>query len=163
MMKKRMTTKDTGASNGNTKPPKESPAPDSRPAERPAAAVSDTNDKAVDDDRPGEAPSTPSIAQQSKLRSTSFRAGSMSGAGPASPGPFSPDGDTAPDIYRKQVARIDELERDNRKLSKESSDLEKRWQKAESEIAALRDREAKGDSAELEELVRLPMPYFTPS
>lgn len=58
--------------------------------------------------------------------------------------PFSPEGDTAPDIYRKNVARIEELEKENRRLAKESSDSEKRWQKAEGELADL--READGDT-----------------
>lgn len=102
------------------------------------------NDKAVEDEKAedGSPSSTPSLAQQSKLRSTSFRAGA---AGPASPGPFSPDGDTAPDIYRKQVSRIEELEKDNKKLSKDYTDSEKRWKKAEDELAVL--REGDGDSS----------------
>lgn len=83
---------------------------------------------------------TPSLAQQSKLRSTSFR----TGAGTTSPGPFSPDGDTAPDIYRKHVARIEELEKDNKRLAKEGTDAEKRWKKAEEELADL--REVEGDA-----------------
>lgn len=99
----------------------------------------------------------PSLSQQSKLRSTSFRKGSISASGPLSPGPFSPDGETAPDIYRKHVARIEELEKENKRLLKESSDAEKRWQKAEEELADL--READGDPAvkkdgQVEKLVR---------
>lgn len=102
------------------------------------------DEKAVDDEKTehGSPSETPSLAQQSKLRSTSFRAGT---AGPSSPGPFSPDGDTAPDIYRKQASRIEELERDNKKLSRESSDAEKRWRKAEDELSVL--READGDAS----------------
>ncbi|KAG5926586.1 hypothetical protein E4U42_003151 [Claviceps africana] len=105
--------------------------------------VSD-NEKAIEDERTADlSPSeSPSLAEQSKLRSTSFRAGT---AGPASPGPFSPDGDSAPDIYRKQVSRIEELEKENKRLLKESSDAEKRWQKAEDELAVL--REGDGDSS----------------
>lgn len=61
------------------------------------------------------------------------------GAGATSPGPFSPEGDTAPDIYRKHVARIEELERENRRLAKETADSEKKWQKAEGELADLRE------------------------
>ncbi|KAG6041788.1 hypothetical protein E4U41_002000 [Claviceps citrina] len=102
------------------------------------------DEKAIDDEKTEDAsPSgTPSLAQQSKLRSTSFRAGT---AGPASPGLFSPEGDTAPEIYRKQVSRIEELERENKKLLKESADAEKRWKKAEDELAVL--REGDGDSS----------------
>ncbi len=83
----------------------------------------------------------PSLSQQSKARSTSFRKSSVSA--PLSPGVFSPDGETAPDIYRKQVGRIEELEKENKRLAKEATDAEKRWQKAEEELADL--REAEGD------------------
>lgn len=109
------------------------------------AESGDVDDKAVDDEKPSDTSptATPSLAQQSKLRSTSFRAGTA--GGPASPGPFSPEGDTAPDIYRKNVARIEELEKENKRLAKESTDAEKRWKKAEDELADL--REAEGDAA----------------
>ncbi|PNY28412.1 Uncharacterized protein TCAP_01671, partial [Tolypocladium capitatum] len=108
---------------------------DDKPAEDAAA---------VEDEKADEPPlsTTPSLAQQSKLRSTSFRAGS--GAGPGSPGPFPPDGgDTAPDIYRKHMARIEELEKETKRLAKEAADSEKRWKKAEEELSDL--READGD------------------
>ncbi|KAJ6779773.1 hypothetical protein PWT90_04951 [Aphanocladium album] len=98
-----------------------------------------------------ESASTPSLAEQSKARSTSFRASSMSGK-PVSPGPLSPDGDTAPDIYRKHVARIEELEKENKRLQKESSDSEKRWKKAEDELADLREADDKKGSDETEKL-----------
>ncbi|KAK0728403.1 hypothetical protein B0T26DRAFT_635921 [Lasiosphaeria miniovina] len=91
---------------------------------------------------PGPA-SAPSLSQQSKARSTSFRQASISGP-PQSPGMFSPEGETAPDIYRKHVSRIEELEKENKRLAKEAADTEKRWQKAEEELADL--READGDS-----------------
>ncbi|KAJ3488045.1 hypothetical protein NLG97_g6276 [Lecanicillium saksenae] len=100
-----------------------------------------------------ESASPPSLAEQSKARSTSFRASSMSGK-PTSPGPLSPDGDTAPDIYRKHVARIEELEKENKRLQKESSDSEKRWKKAEDELADLREADDKKGSDETEKLVR---------
>jgi hypothetical protein len=110
---------------------------------------------------------TPSLAQQSKARSTSFRqgSGSVMVPGPLSPtgtgaAPFSPDGETAPDIYRKHVTRIEELERENKRLAKEVADAEKRWQKAEEELADLREAEgaAKGGSGEgdAEKLVSFP-------
>lgn len=116
----------------------------------------DENEKAVDDteDKADDA-SPPSLAQQSKLRSTSFRAGAGSGS------PLSPtdggSGDTAPEIYKKHVARIEELEKENKRLSKESTDAEKRWQKAEAELADLREAEgdgAKGGDEDTEKLVR---------
>ncbi|KFG81409.1 M protein repeat protein [Metarhizium anisopliae] len=118
--------------------------PSADPVEDKGGEAAAGNDKAVEDEKADDqSPSeTPSLAQQSKMRSTSFRAGA---AGTTSPVPFSPDGDTAPEIYRKQVARIEELEKENRKLSKEFSDSEKRWKKAEDELAEL--READGDSS----------------
>jgi len=88
----------------------------------------------------------PSISLQSKLRSSSFRQSSA----PISPGLFSPaDGDTAPDIYRKQALKIDELEKENKRLAKEAADGEKRWKKAEEELEDLRD--ADGDSSKAKE------------
>lgn len=109
---------------------------------------------------------TPSLAQQSKLRSTSFRAGSTPSGGatspvPFSPGPFSPDGDTAPEIYRKHVAKIEDLEKENKRLAKEASDSEKRWQKAEEELADIRDADGDdaaaegGDNGQVDKLVRV--------
>src|SRR6266487_6155265 len=79
----------------------------------------------------------PSLSVQSKIRSSSFRQSSISG-GPLSPSfGFSPEGDTAPDIHRKQAIRIEELERENKRLAKEVSDGEKRWKKAEEELEDL--------------------------
>uniref|UniRef100_L2FV80 M protein repeat protein n=1 Tax=Colletotrichum fructicola (strain Nara gc5) TaxID=1213859 RepID=L2FV80_COLFN len=91
--------------------------------------------------------SQPSLAQQSKLRSASFRQGSIS-TGPLSPGAQGPEGETATDIYRKQVARIEELEKENKRLTKESTDSEKRWKKAEEELADLRETEGGSNGAE---------------
>ncbi len=81
----------------------------------------------------------------------------MSGT-PTSPGPFSPDGDTAPDIYRKNVARIEELEKDNKRLQKETDESEKRWKKAEEELADLREADSsdKKSSDQTEKLVGHP-------
>lgn len=139
-----------------------------------AEASTAVDDKPTEDDKPkeqgddttkdeGDTTSPPvetTLAQQSKLRSTSFRSGSIA-SGAISPGPFSPDGETAPDIYRKHVAKIEELEKENKRLAKEASDSEKRWQKAEEELADLREAEdededaAKGGSSdEIEKLVR---------
>ncbi|KAH6636812.1 hypothetical protein F5144DRAFT_619976 [Chaetomium tenue] len=98
---------------------------------------------------------TPSLSQQSKARSTSFRQGSVSisSGAPLSPGAgtglglFSPEGETAPDIYRKHVLRIEELERENKTLAKDAKDAEKRWQKAEEELADLREGEGESTAA----------------
>ncbi|KAG6176077.1 hypothetical protein E4U50_008026 [Claviceps purpurea] len=103
------------------------------------------NEKAIEDEKTADVSptDTPSLAQQSKMRSTSFRTGT---AGPPSPGPSGPDGDTAPEIYRKQVSRIEELEKENKKLLKDSTEAEKRWQKAEDELAVLREGDVESSS-----------------
>lgn len=108
-----------------------------------------------------------SISQQSKMRSSSFR----STSGPLSPRDFPPEENTAPDIYLKQTIRIEELEKENKRLAKEASDGERRWKKAEEELEDLREAEeaeresgakAKDTSAttassgQLEKLVCLP-------
>lgn len=89
---------------------------------------------------------SPTAVQQSKMRSSSFRQGPLS---PAIVG----EGDTAPDIYRKQVARIEDLERENKRLAKEAADNEKRWQKAEDELEDLREGEEKPTDEEVQKLV----------
>jgi hypothetical protein len=120
-----------------------------KPTEEFPAVLEDT----AADAKPASASTTPSLSQQSKARSTSFRQGS---SGPLSPslsgaaglGLFSPEGETAPDIYRKHVLRIEELERENKALGKEAKDAEKRWQKAEGELADLREGETAAAAGE---------------
>ncbi|KAM0432298.1 hypothetical protein ACHAPT_004838 [Fusarium lateritium] len=123
-------------------PPTDEKATEETPTEKTEDKPEETP-KDDDDDDELSSSAAPSLAQQSKLRSTSFRAGSIPPGGAVSPGPFSPDGDTAPDIYRKHVARIEELEKENKRLAKEAAESEKRWQKAEDELADI--READGD------------------
>ncbi len=105
----------------------------------------------------------PSLSLQSKMRSSSFR---QSSGGPLSPSyGFSPEGDTAPDIHRKQAARIEELEKENKRLAKDANEGERRLKKAEEELEDLREAEddsmrksstaaSPRSSAELEKLVR---------
>lgn len=98
----------------------------------------------------------PSISLQSKMRSSSFRRTSV-GQRPVSPTtnalksptlpPLSPDGDTIPDIYRKQASRLDELEKENKRLEKEAQDAEARWRKTEEELEEA--REANSEVVEL--------------
>lgn len=90
----------------------------------------------------------PSISMQSKMRSASFRQGA----------PTSPAADEDfPDIYRKQLAKIDELERENKRLTQEVEQSRARWHKDEDELEGLRERAAEnkdtdGNDAELEQL-----------
>ena len=125
-------------------------------------AFSDTKNETPTDDAPGTPAQTlahnrqPSLSLQSKMRSSSFRRQSLS-QGPLSPsvnGAKSPDlptvnsdGESVNSIYRKQAARLDELERENRRLAKEAQDNEKRWRQTEEELEEL--REASGDVAQL--------------
>lgn len=145
------------------------------PEPEPAAAAADDDDHkkpaAVDESKDDVPPLSPtaasaSLAQQSKARSASFRKPSISG--PLSPGLFSPEGETAPDIYRKHVARIEELEKENKRLAKEAADAEKRWQKAEEELADLREDDGEGGGrgggadGQVEKLVMLLHFHLTP-
>ena len=91
------------------------------------------------------------------MRSDSFRR--TSAAGPLSPGTTSgalpalaPDGETMSDIYRKQALRLEELERDNKRLEKEAKDGEARWRRSEEELEEL--REASGEASALKTQVK---------
>ncbi len=142
---------DTAAKTSNAgKIPEEAPPPKS---------VGEAGDDAgalphVDDTRSAEEPAgelskishshqrKPSLSVQSKMRSSSFRQ-SLTSPLPNTPGSkapsFDPEEDTAPEIYRKQAARIEELERENKRLAKEATEGEKRWKKAEEELEDLRE------------------------
>lgn len=94
----------------------------------------------------------PSLSVQSKMRSDSFRR--ISTAGPLSPSAMTgalpsitPDSETMNDIYRKQALRLEELERDNKRLEKEARDAETRWRRGEDELEEL--REASGEASAL--------------
>lgn len=97
------------------------------------------------------------------MRSTSFRQTSIP-QDPLSPlpngskspnnlAPLSPDGDAVTEIYRKQAFRIDELERENKRLAKEATDAEARWRKTEEELEEF--REANSQVAELKSRANL--------
>ncbi|KAK6219444.1 hypothetical protein LQW54_002176 [Pestalotiopsis sp. IQ-011] len=122
------------------------PKDDDEATEEPTEKTA-TGDEAVED------PTSPgqTASQQSKLRSASFRAGSISG------GPFSPsaEAETAADIYRKQVARIEDLEKENKRLAKEAGDSEKRWQKAEEELTELKESDGKTGGSDGAEVAKL--------
>lgn len=99
-------------------------------------------------------PRQSSISLQTKMRSSSFRRSSLS-QGPLSPSGarspdlplLSPDGDSINSLYRKQAARLDELERENKRLAREAQETDNKWKQTEEELEEL--REASGDVAEL--------------
>ncbi|KAL3460778.1 hypothetical protein BJX64DRAFT_174893 [Aspergillus heterothallicus] len=112
----------------------------------------------------------PSLSIQSKMRSSSFRQSSVSqgqgGAGGAtSPSPsatlkspslslppLSADGESVHEVYRKQAGRIEELERENKRLEKEVEEVTARFKKTEDQLEDL--REASVDVAELRERLK---------
>ncbi|EFQ97686.1 hypothetical protein MGYG_00725 [Nannizzia gypsea CBS 118893] len=98
----------------------------------------------------------PSISVQSKLRSSSFRQDSKvpvispSSSGVKSPPlPLSPDGSTAPEMFRKQAIRLEELEKENKRLEKEVEVTSAKWKKSEEQLDDL--REASTETVELKE------------
>ena len=133
---------------------KEDPVPLAEPAaeEIPGKAT----EEGIDDDESilePESPSRtrhgrqPSLSIQSKMRSDSFRR--ASGPVPLSPSPgsvkgqnlpaLSLDSDTVTEIYRKQAFRLEELEKENKRLAKEAEASENRWRKLEEELEELRE------------------------
>lgn len=68
----------------------------------------------------------PSVSLQSKIRSTSFR-----DSGPLSPA-----------AVPGSLSRIEELERDNKRLAKEAEEHENRWRKVEEELEEVREQNA---------------------
>ncbi|KAJ5115159.1 hypothetical protein NUU61_000918 [Penicillium alfredii] len=106
----------------------------------------------------------PSLSIQSKIRSSSFRRASVS-QGSVSPSPSSTlkspgqalppltgDGDSVHEVFRKQSTRIEDLEKENKRLEKELSEASTRWRKTEDQLEDL--REASVDGAELRERLK---------
>lgn len=90
------------------------------------------------------------------------------GAGVKSPPlpPLTPDNQQIHEVFRKQAARVEELEKDNKRLEKDLEDANSRRQKSEEqledlreasvEVIELKDRLDKAEQqvAEIEKLVR---------
>lgn len=100
-----------------------------------------------------------SLSIQSKMRSSSFRKTSVS-QGSMSPSPstavrspslppLSADGDSVQEVYRKQSMRIEELEKENKRMEKELEEASGRWRKTEEQLEDL--RESSVDAAELKD------------
>ncbi|KAH1385260.1 hypothetical protein KXW21_002247 [Aspergillus fumigatus] len=128
-------------------PTSPSPAPDAEPQ---------TLDVKLDTPRAGHT-RQPSLSIQSKMRSSSFRKGSVSqGSASTSPSnalkspslpPLTGNGDSVHEVYRKQSMRIEELEKENKRLEKQLEESTSRWRKTEEQLEDL--REASVDAAEL--------------
>lgn len=106
----------------------------------------------------------PSLSIQSKMRSSSFRKTSVS-QGSVSPSPsatnkspaqslppLTGDGESVHEVFRKQSTKIEELEKDNKRLEKDLSDATMRWRKTEEQVEDL--REASVDGVELREQLK---------
>jgi hypothetical protein len=106
----------------------------------------------VEDDEPSALPQStatnsthgrkPSVAVESRQRSASFYRGSGT---PTSPTVGAPGVGVSGDIYREQAQRIEELERDNKRLTVEVEAGQKKWKSNEEELEEL--RESRGDVA----------------
>ncbi|KAJ5924320.1 hypothetical protein N7466_008507 [Penicillium verhagenii] len=105
----------------------------------------------------------PSLSIQSKMRSSSFRKTSVSQGShspspinfkspPPSLPPLTGDGDSVHEVFRKQSMRIEELEKDNKRMENELGDATARWRKTEDQLEDL--REASVDGAELREKLK---------
>ncbi|KAJ5816644.1 hypothetical protein N7447_008877 [Penicillium robsamsonii] len=101
----------------------------------------------------------PSLSIQSKMRSSSFRKTSRLPSPSAtikSPAqslpPLTGDGESVHEVFRKQSTKIEELEKDNKRLEKDLADATLRWRKTEEQVEDLRD--ASVDGAELKEQLK---------
>ncbi|KAK3105451.1 hypothetical protein LTR53_018416, partial [Teratosphaeriaceae sp. CCFEE 6253] len=116
-----------------------------------SAPIADENPVNGDDDAAAPLPQRqPSLSDRSRQRSKSFRQGAPSpiatdrrgaGLGPLSPGA------EVQDLYNKQAARIEELERENAAYQLQQEDGAARLAKVEEELEGL--REGSSDVAEL--------------
>jgi predicted RNase H-like nuclease (RuvC/YqgF family) len=86
----------------------------------------------------------PSVAVESRQRSESFYRSGAAGT-PTSPNPMTPAGGITSEVYREQAQRIEELERENKRLTGEVEENQSRWKKGEEELEEL--REGRGDVA----------------
>ncbi|KAI7234296.1 hypothetical protein KC330_g4922 [Hortaea werneckii] len=111
---------------------KEAPEDDKKPGED---KEEDAGETAAKDEESSEKPSE---SKQSKQRSESFRQGS---SGPLSPGA------EVQDLYKKQAARIEELEKESKSFKQQQDEGASRLAKAEEELEKLRE-----DSSDVAEL-----------
>jgi chromosome segregation ATPase len=103
--------------------------------------VNDQGEAAVSDDKDADEPTQePSESQQSKERSKSFKSGDAGASSTSASAEVQ-------ELYRKQAARIEELEKENKEYKSSQEDGQSRLAKAEEELESL--RESTSDVAEL--------------
>lgn len=87
----------------------------------------------------------PSLSVQSKMRSSSFRNSISTAISPASSikspplPPLAPGDEQIHEVFRKQATRLEELEKENKRLEKEFNNANTRREKAEEELEDLRE------------------------
>ena len=100
----------------------------------------------------------PSLSVQSKLRSSSFRRSSTSQNATSPPSaigkvsslpPLTADGESAHEVFRKHTTRIEELEKDNKRLEREVEEANALCRRTEDQLQEL--REANVDTTEVKE------------
>lgn len=145
-----VTKEEPAEASSTAEPEATGPEPETKHAESNDTEVSRAADKADDTVELSEAPPKPlhnrqpSMSLQSRMRSTSFRrtTGAQIPTSPTLNGSKSPilnPEDDVTEIYRKQAARLDELERENKRLTKAHLDAETRYKRAEEELEDLRE------------------------
>lgn len=124
------------------------PAEDKTEETAPEPAVP-TSASPIDEDEPSDLvvpkPShgrKPSVAVESRQRSETFY---RSGTGPTSPTGLIPGGGVSSEIYREQLQKIEELEREKARLTGEVEEYKTKWEKGEEELEEF--REGKGEAA----------------
>lgn len=149
-----------GEEQGKPEEPEREGSPTEPMPEAPTSLPSEVDSASrLDAPRPGTHGRQPSLSIQSKMRSSSFRKTSVS-QGSVSPSPsttmrspslppLSADGDSVQEVYRKQSTRIEELEKDNKRLEKEREEASGRWRKTEEQLEDM--RESSVDAAELKD------------
>jgi hypothetical protein len=106
-------------------------------APEPVEATSASPGPVEDDDEPAELPAPkashgrkPSVAIESRQRSESFYRSGAAGT-PTSPSAATPVGGITSEVYREQAQKIEELERENKRLASEVEENQTRWKKGE--------------------------------
>ncbi|EMC99177.1 hypothetical protein BAUCODRAFT_573461 [Baudoinia panamericana UAMH 10762] len=125
------------------------------PSERAAVEEEKQEDESAVDGQESARPlpeRQPSLSQQSKQRSESFRQGAVGVLSPVSTDPASGTGPInagmeVQELYKKQTARIEELEKENDAFKEQQTEGAARLAKAEEELESL--REGSSDMAEL--------------
>lgn len=137
--------------------PEASGAPDSLEQQeqeqptQPEAIEADATNESKNDTTPQTQESKQSLSQQSKLRSSSFRRSSPhrdSTSDSTKKGSLDivSESQSPPDVFRRQALRLEELERENKRLEKDLGNARSKWNQADEELEELRAMKAEVES-----------------